>query len=60
MTQAPYILDEPRREATLQGVKEACSRRRWILLASHVRPSHVHAVVDADRNPEHVMSAFKA
>lgn len=60
MTQAPYVLDEPRRAATLQGVKEACSRRGWILLAAHVRPSHVHAVIDADRNPEQVMSALKA
>jgi REP element-mobilizing transposase RayT len=60
MTQAPYVLDEPRRAAALQGVKEACSRRGWILMAVHVRVSHVHAVVDADRNPEQVMSALKA
>ena len=60
MTQAPYTLDEPRRTATLQGLKEACSRRGWMLLAVHVRPSHVHAVVDADRNPEQVMSTLKA
>ena len=60
MTQAPYVLDEPRRAAALQGIKEACSRRGWILLAAQVRASHVHAVVDADRKPEQVMSALKA
>src|ERR1041385_9131130 len=40
--------------------REACSRRGWTLLAAHVRPSHVHVVVEADRNPEIVMSALKA
>ncbi len=59
MTQAPYVLDEPRREATLKAVKDACSRRGWMLLAAHVRASHVHSVVDADRTGA-VMSAFKA
>ena len=60
MTQVSYILDEPHRAAALEGVKEACLRRGWMLLAAHVRPSHVHTVVDADRNPEQVMSALKA
>ena len=60
MTQAPYVLDERRRAATLEGIKEACSRRRWMLLAAHVRASHVHAVVEADRTPEQVMTALKA
>lgn len=31
-----------------------------MLLAAHVRPSHVHAVVEADRTPEQVMTALKA
>ena len=30
------------------------------LLVAQVRPSHVHVVVEADRNPELVMSALKA
>ena len=60
MTQAPYVLDERRRAATLEGIKQACSRRRWMLLAAHVRGSHVHAVVEADRTPKPVMTALKA
>jgi REP element-mobilizing transposase RayT len=31
-----------------------------MLLAAHVRPSHVHVVVEADRTPELVMNALKA
>ena len=60
MTQAPYHLDEYRRAAALRGIIEACSRRGWILLAAHIRTSHVHAVVEADRSPEQVMLALKA
>jgi REP element-mobilizing transposase RayT len=60
MIQEPYRLDERRRAATLEGIKDACLRRGWMLLAAHVRPSHVHVVVEADRSPEQVMSALKA
>jgi len=60
MAQPPYILDERRRAAVLEGVKEACSRRGWTLLAAHIRPCHVHAVVEADRGPEQVMNSLKA
>ena len=60
MTQKPYHLDEPRRAAVMVGLRTACNRRGWMLLAAHVRPSHVHVVVEADRNPELVMSALKA
>ena len=60
LTQARYQLDQPRRTAVLRGLEEACSRRGWMLLAAHVRPSHVHAVVEADRRPELVMNALKA
>jgi REP element-mobilizing transposase RayT len=31
-----------------------------MLVAAHVRPSHVHAVLEADRDPDHVMTALKA
>lgn len=60
MTQDSYSLDQHRRAVTLKGIEEACSRRGWMLLAAHVRSSHVHVVVDADRNPEKVMIALKA
>jgi len=59
MRQAPYVLDAVRREVVLAAFPEVCSHREWTLLASHVRTSHVHAVVEACQTPERVMNAFK-
>jgi len=60
MDQAPYHLDQIRRDAVLEAIQEVCGHRGWSLLAAHVRSSHVHAVVDAEVPPERVMSGFKA
>ena len=57
---APYRLDGPRRQVVLNALSEVCRFRGWSLLAAHVRSTHVHAVVDANRRPEHVMNAFKS
>jgi REP element-mobilizing transposase RayT len=53
-------MDTIQREIVLDAIQEACHWRKWSLLAVHVRSNHVHAVVDADRSPEQVMTAFKA
>jgi REP element-mobilizing transposase RayT len=60
MDQAPYHLDQIRRDAVLEAIQEVCAHRGWSLLAAHVRSSHVHAVVEAEVPPERVMSDFKA
>jgi REP element-mobilizing transposase RayT len=60
MVQAPYELDQPRRELVLQSLRETCACRSWRLLTAHVRSNHVHAVVDAEDPPEKVLNAFKA
>ncbi|WP_321476798.1 transposase [uncultured Paludibaculum sp.] len=60
MGQAPYTLDQIRRDTVLAAIVEACGHRGWMLLAAHVRSSHVHAVVDAEAAPERVMIDFKA
>jgi len=60
MDQAPYELDARRRELALHAMVEACSHRRWLLFAAHVRSNHVHAVVGADVRPEIVMNCFKS
>ena len=60
MKHPPYPLDAPRRATVLRGVRSACQRRNWSLLAAHVRTNHVHAVLQADSPPERVMSALKA
>jgi len=60
MTQPPYQLDAIRRDYVLAGIRQACERRAWGLIAAHVRTNHVHAIVRADCSPEKVMSALKA
>jgi len=60
MTHPAYVLDKPRREATLAGIREGCERRNWGLIAVHVRTNHVHVVVMADRSADPVMIALKA
>ena len=60
MDQAPYHLDQIRRDAVLEAIQEVCGRRGWNLLAAHVRSNHVHTVVPAEVPPERVMNDFKA
>ena len=59
MHQAPYTLDQRRRDAVLGAIQAACATRGWHLLAAHVRTTHVHTVVEAEVPPERVMSEFK-
>ena len=42
MDQAPYHLDQTRRDAVLEAIQGVCAHRGWLLLAVHVRTSHVH------------------
>jgi REP element-mobilizing transposase RayT len=60
MDQAPYSLDQIRRDAVLEAIQEVCAHRGWSLLAAHVRSNHVHTVVEAEVPPGRVMSDFKA
>jgi REP element-mobilizing transposase RayT len=60
MDQAPYLLDADRRAHVLESLGENCAYHGWILLAAHVRSTHVHAVVDAGVQPEKILSVFKA
>ena len=60
MDQAPYYLDQVRREAVLQAIQGVCAHRGWSLMAAHVRSNHVHVVLEAEAPPEEVMRDFKA
>lgn len=60
LRQAPYWLDEPRREVVLRAIREAAQHRGWKVWAVHVRTNHVHIVVTASAKPEKVMADFKA
>lgn len=60
MSQEPYSMDEPRRQAVLEGIRFVCHERGWTLHAVHVRKYHVHVVVKADKNVEQVLIDLKA
>jgi len=60
LRQAPYMLDQARRDVVLRTVCEVCTHRSWKLHAVHVRPTHVHVVVAASAAPEKVMADLKA
>jgi REP element-mobilizing transposase RayT len=53
-------LDEIRRRVVLESVRAVSARRGWVPIAAHIRSTHVHAVIEADCDPERVMSALKA
>jgi hypothetical protein len=56
MRQAPYRLDDRRRQLVLSEFREVCEYRGWALAAAHVRETHVHLVVHAAEPPEKVMA----
>jgi REP element-mobilizing transposase RayT len=61
MGQGEYVMQSEReREVVKDAVIRLCEERGWRLLALHVRTNHVHAVVQADRDPGRVMSDMKA
>lgn len=43
----------------LEAIRNTCDYRGWNLLAAHVRTNHVHTVVEAEAEPERVMTDFK-
>ena len=60
MQQKTYQLDSHRRIVVLGAIEKLCVYRRWTLLATHVRPAHVHLVVAAEESPEKVLNDVKA
>lgn len=60
MDQLPYLLDERRRGIVLQAIVSRAAERGWLLLAVHVRSTHVHLVVDAGVEPGRVLNDLKA
>jgi REP element-mobilizing transposase RayT len=60
MDQPPYGMDRPRRDAVLRALRERCRQRQWMLLAAHVRTSHVHMVVQSEATPERILNDIKS
>jgi hypothetical protein len=59
MKEAAYLLNRERREVVLLALQQHCFYRGWVLLAAHVRSTHAHVVVEAELEPERVMTEFK-
>ncbi|MBI2806884.1 MAG: transposase [Planctomycetes bacterium] len=54
------LLDEKQRHVVDTTIRDHCKFRGWTLHAINVRTNHVHVVVTADRDPDDVMTQFKA
>ena len=52
-----HVLDAPGRQIVLRAIQEVCARAR-MLIAAHVRTTHVHVVVEAHSLPEAVVHEF--
>jgi REP element-mobilizing transposase RayT len=59
MRYSPYEMNEEQRSRVLSAIREVCSHRTWTLLAAHIRSTHVHAIVEAETEPEEIMNTFK-
>jgi len=60
MRAPPYILDKNRDEAVLEAMISVCKFRFWHAHCIHVRTTHMHAVVTANKEPERILIDFKA
>ena len=60
MLQDPYVLDQGSRRLVLVAIRRHCEHRGWNLLAAHIRSNHVHAIVEAEIQPERIMNEFKS
>jgi hypothetical protein len=59
MEQPPYVLDRRRRAIVRQAIVETCLHRDWVVLAAHVRTTHIHVVVETDATPDFAAITFK-
>ncbi len=60
MLQDPYVLDQGSRRLVLAAIRRHCEHRGWNLLAAYIRSNHVHAIVEAEIQPERIMNEFKS
>jgi len=54
-------LEPPQRRLAAEGIREACRKQSWRLLALNVQPDHVHILVDAQNvGGRHAIRVLKA
>lgn len=59
MKQHGYEMDRARRDHVRAAIIDACRFRGWELVALHVRPTHVHSVVQSDCHPDFISEKMK-
>lgn len=62
MTEPAFRLEDSEdRRTVLETIIALCRRREWRLIALHVRPTHVHGLVQAERiSPGRIVGDWKA
>ena len=60
MKEPAVILTEDQRCLVELTIRDHCRIRSWVLHAVNTRSNHIHVVVTAERDPDEVMSQFKA
>lgn len=61
MKQPPYVMDASEREIVYQSILSLAAERDWVVLAAHVRSTHVHVVIQTEqRDPGRTLSDLKA
>jgi REP element-mobilizing transposase RayT len=61
MEQPAYVLDSSDgRNCVLEALLAECLHRGWVMLAAHVRSTHVHVIVEAEEYPEKILNTFKS
>ncbi len=59
MSKSTYVLDRQARETVLKSIRKSCTIKGWLLLAAHVRGTHVHIVICSRETPERLMAYLK-
>ena len=60
MLQSDYMMTAAERDIVCQAIVKIARDRGWDLLAVHVRTTHVHVVIRAERDPGRLMSDLKS
>jgi hypothetical protein len=55
----PFVMSYADAHVALLGVIAACKKRKWELVVSHARTTHVHSVISAEAAPEPILNAIK-
>jgi hypothetical protein len=60
LLQEPFKMDKARADIVLDSIVSYSSARNWLIRAAHVRTTHIHLVVDLDREPDDAVRELKA